>query len=66
MVHHPAYEEICNMGPAAIPLILKELEERPDYWFAALERLTGLKMPSRGGKFDKERAEWLDWGNHFN
>ena len=38
---HPAYQRIIGMGPAAVPLILRELEQRPDHWFWALTAITG-------------------------
>jgi len=31
-----AYQQIIDMGLAVIPLILRELEQRPNHWFAAL------------------------------
>ena len=36
------------MGPEVIPLILAELENEPDYWFAALRELTGENPVPRG------------------
>jgi hypothetical protein len=40
MVNHPAYQEIIGLGPAAVPLVLRELEQRPAHWFDALGALT--------------------------
>ena len=34
-VKHPAYREIIALGPAAVPLLLRELEQRPNHWFVA-------------------------------
>lgn len=38
---HPAYQRIIGLGPAVVPLILRELAERPGHWFWALNALTG-------------------------
>jgi hypothetical protein len=46
MIKHPAYQQIIDMGEAVIPLLLAELEREPDFWFAALQKLTGVG-PSR-------------------
>src|SRR5947208_2246681 len=32
-VGHPAYQQIIELGPDAVPLILCELKESPAYWF---------------------------------
>ena len=51
MIRHPAYQEIIAMGPAVIPLLLRELEREPDHWFRALHALTGadpVPAASRG------------------
>ncbi len=45
---HAAYRSIVEMGPEVIPLILAELENEPDYWFAALRELTGENPVPRG------------------
>src|SRR3989338_4895582 len=39
MAMHPAYQQIIGMWPAAIPLILRELENKPDHWFWALKAI---------------------------
>ncbi len=61
---HPAYREIIAMGDQAIPLILRELQERPYRWFAALRELTGenpIPLES-AGQFEPGVAAWLKWG----
>jgi len=37
----PAYQQIIALGEAAIPLILRELEQRSPQWFMALAEITG-------------------------
>ncbi len=39
MVAHPSYLRIVGLGRSVIPLILRELRDRPTYWFAALQAL---------------------------
>jgi hypothetical protein len=61
--NHWAYREIVNMGVDALPFILKELKENPDYWFSALKKITGanpISLQSRG-KLKEMASEWLQW-----
>src|SRR5262245_41256831 len=64
MVMHPAYQRIIGMGPIAVPLIFRELQERPDWWFWALAAITGVDpVPSSSrGSLDEMSAAWLAWG----
>src|SRR5579863_8879629 len=39
-ISHPAYLKIIGLGADAVPWILDELRDNPDYWFAALEAIT--------------------------
>ena len=50
-------------GPAVLPLLLRELQERPDHWFWALRAITGedpVATEDRG-KLDAMTAAWLRW-----
>src|SRR5258708_13199003 len=38
---HPAYQQIIGMGEPVVPVLLRELEQRPDHWFCALRTITG-------------------------
>ncbi len=60
---HAAYRSIVEMGPEVIPLILAELEDEPDYWFAALRQLTGENPvpPAARGRLKEMADGWLDW-----
>jgi hypothetical protein len=64
LAQHPAYQRIIDIGPDAIPLLLRELEREPDHWFRALHALTGadpVPEASRGNV--REMAEaWIRWG----
>ena len=64
LILHPAYQRIISLGNAVVPLILKELERRPDYWFSALAAITGanpVKAEQRGNLRQMTQA-WLEWG----
>src|SRR5438128_11863782 len=47
MAAHPDYQRIIAMGPDALPLILRELEEHQDHGFAALAAIPGEDAPPR-------------------
>ena len=61
---HPAYQEIIGMGEAAVPLILRELERTPAWWFMALEQITGESpvQEKDWGKLQAITDAWLEWG----
>jgi hypothetical protein len=64
MAMHPAYQQIIGMGPAAVPLILRELEERPAHWFWALKAITSADpvQPEDRGRLRQMTQAWLEWG----
>ena len=62
MVSHPAYLAIIGMGYEAIPLLLIELRDRPDHWFAALNRITNEDPVPPGSTFGEAAEAWLAWG----
>src|SRR6266542_6462983 len=62
MVLHPAYRQIIGKGPAVIPLILRELQARPDHWFWALHAITGEDPAPHDADFDGAVRAWLAWG----
>jgi hypothetical protein len=61
---HPAYQQIIGLGPAAVPLILQELEKRPGHWFWALKAITGADpvKPEDRGRVSRMTRAWLEWG----
>ena len=61
---HPAYQRVIGLGPSVIPLLLEELEARPDMWFHALSALTGVNpVPSSSrGNIRAMADAWLYWG----
>jgi hypothetical protein len=64
MTAHPAYQEIVAMGQEVVPLLLRDLEQEPDHWFAALGAITGAQPvpPEDRGDIEKMAAAWLRWG----
>jgi len=62
MIVHPSYRRIMGMGPAALPLILRELKEHPDHWFVALNAITGIDPVPDKSTFDEAVRAWLAWG----
>ena len=64
MVLHPAYQRIIGLGPDVVPLLLRELEVRPNRWFHALRAITGdnpVELKQRGN-LREMTAAWLEWG----
>lgn len=61
---HPAYREIVEMGQLALPLILRELEQRPGHWFWALREITKENpvLPEHRGVVAAMAQDWIDWG----
>lgn len=61
-IRHHAYQEIINMRYAGVPLILRELSERPNHWMPALKAITGIDPSPDNATFDQAVAAWLAWG----
>jgi hypothetical protein len=62
-IAHPDYLAIVGMQKKVIPLLLRELAERPTYWFAALKTLAkDEQTPEEPTSFDAAVKAWLDWG----
>jgi hypothetical protein len=63
-VQHPSYQEIVALGPDVVPLLLRELEQRPNHWFAALKSLTGADPVPRSdrGRIGPMTEAWIRWG----
>lgn len=61
---HPAYRAIIALGPPVVPILLNELRTNPDWWFEALEELTGANplTADDGGKVRQMAAKWVQWG----
>ncbi|MEG3863286.1 hypothetical protein [Microcoleus sp. herbarium12] len=62
---HAAYQRIIGMGPAVVPLILRDLEQKPDHWFWALRAITGDNPVAKPEKCDRMKLmtqAWIEWG----
>jgi hypothetical protein len=64
----PAYQEIILMGEAVVPCILAALDAEPDFWFAALRRISGANpiIPDVQGELHAMAKAWLEWGRGNN
>jgi hypothetical protein len=64
MFASPYYLRIIGMGQPAVPLILAEMEARPDHWDCALEMITGDNPvpPEAAGKMKLIAKAWVEWG----
>lgn len=64
MAQLPAYRQIVALGAAAVPLLLRELEQRPDHWFWALREITGANPipPNSRANVHEMAGHWLAWG----
>lgn len=58
---NPSYQRIIGLGPQVIPLILAELQQRPEQWFWALASLTGENPvpPGEEGRIQAMRDAWM-------
>jgi len=69
LVLHEDYKTISGLGPRAIPLLFRELRDRPHFWFDALRTLLqaneGIKVDpveeEDRGNLQKMTASWLAW-----
>jgi hypothetical protein len=64
MTNHWAYQRIIRMGPPVVPLILRELRQKPDFWFDALRAITRENpiTPEIRGKVQAMAEAWVKWG----
>lgn len=62
-VLHPAYQAIIGLGPAAVPLLLRELEQNVDSWFWALHAITREDPAPDDARGDGDRIAraWMEW-----
>ena len=65
LVSNKAYQAIIDLGEPVIPLLLKEMEQRPSHWDFALKAITGADPVPRDawGDLDKTASAWSTWGH---
>jgi len=64
---HPAYLRIIGLATQStrdeiVRLLLRELRDDPDHWFAALTAITGVDPVNPEHDLDQSIADWLSWG----
>lgn len=62
IVNHPSYLRIIGMGPSVLPLLLTELQNKPDHWLVALNAITGHDPAPPDSTFTEAVDAWLSWG----
>jgi hypothetical protein len=67
MIAHPSYLRIIGLANRSerrklVRLLLRELENEPDYWFDALVAITGRNPVQPEQDFDEAVNSWLEWG----
>lgn len=67
MINCPSYKKIVAMGDTAIPFIIGDLRNNannPDFWFTALQDITGIDpIPKEDHGDMKAMAQvWINWG----
>ena len=69
MAMHPAYQRIIELGEEVVPLILKDLQKKPQHWFWALSSITNESPlpPKARGDMRAMSEAWIEWGrrNHY-
>ena len=63
---HPSYHAILLLKEDAVPLILRELQQRPDWWFEALKLLTKDNPVKPRSTFEEAVNAWIEWGKQNN
>ncbi len=61
---HPAYQQIIGLGPDAIPILLEEMQRKPDHWSWALRAISGENAVKDEHRGDVELManDWIEWG----
>jgi hypothetical protein len=61
---HPTYKAILRLGPETVQYIIAELQQRPDWWFDALELLTKENPTKPTDSFEDAANAWVEWWNN--
>jgi len=65
---HPSYQKIIGLGEDAIPLLIKELNNQPTFWFWALQAISGINPVPKyeRGKISVMVKRWKRWAKENN
>ena len=63
IVTHPAFKAIIALGVEVVPIMVRDLQERPSLWVWALPEITGVNpvAATDGGNIRKMTDAWLKW-----
>jgi len=65
MIAHPSYLRIIGLAScgrnAVLRLLINELQNNPDHWFAALEAITGENPVPPNVSFGEAVSSWIEW-----
>jgi hypothetical protein len=61
-IEHPAYRRIIEIGSNVLPMLFRELNERPSHWLVALHAITHEDPAPEGSTFREAVGAWLAWG----
>jgi hypothetical protein len=61
---HPDYQAIISLGPAVLPFIFKELQNRSALWTYALKKILGHRPVPTGKRVSMRdlTAAWIEYG----
>jgi hypothetical protein len=62
IINHPAFQAIIALGPAVVPLMLRDLEQEPRLWVWALPQITGTNPAPGECKVSELSRIWVNWG----
>ena len=64
MVMNDYYQQIIGLGPDAIPILLEEMQLRPDQWSWALHAITRDNPVEKEhrGNIELMAQDWVEWG----
>jgi hypothetical protein len=64
IIRDAAFQEIIHLGDVVVPLMMRDLEERPRLWVWALPEITGADPVPAADRSNiaKMSAAWLRWG----
>lgn len=60
------YQQIIAMGDDIVPIILEDIQIKPDHWFWALEMITNENpvKHDHAGRVNLMIQDWLEWGRN--